>query len=281
MKEKICGLIVTYNRKEKLEKCIKCLLEQSVRLDKIYIVNNASTDDTEKYLQKICSENSHIFYKSLKENMGGAGGFKYGLKWAYEEGADWIWGMDDDAYAKRDALAELIRAKNIYGNSTAYWSNCNGVFEEKKKYMQVYEWMFVGFLISRKMIESVGYPRADYFIYFDDIEYSYRIIKKGYKIYKVKDSIIEHKDAIKKTKIIYVCNQKIEVTGLPDPSWKAYYFIRNKILMCQDYKEKKKAIRRGIRHLVKAVIFDCKKARFVFWGLCHGIQGKSGKVVAP
>ena len=45
------AIVVTYNRKELLQECIDALLAQSKPVEKILVINNASTDGTEKLFE--------------------------------------------------------------------------------------------------------------------------------------------------------------------------------------------------------------------------------------
>lgn len=279
---KIYAVVVTYNRVEKLKKCLSCLRNQSIPLSNILIINNASTDETIMHLTELSMQDTCIRFKTLPENTGGAGGFYEGLKWAYDDGADWIWGMDDDAFAEEDALKNLLLAKKRLGEQNAYWSNCNKDKEFSEEYKKVSDWMFVGFFLSRKIIGEIGFPRKDFFIYFDDAEYAHRIINMGINIYKVRDSLIEHEDAIPNSKCLRLGKKEIEIVLLPKVSWKTYYFIRNRILMDEnDKRKRRKAIKRGIRNVFKALLWDRKNFSYVLMGLFHGIKGKSGKVITP
>lgn len=128
---KICAVVVTYNRKELLLKCLDALKNQSQHLDAIYIIDNASSDGTNEtllendYIEQLPKDHSNkdwikystiqnftnndiiICHIMLKENTGGAGGFYEGVKRAYEDGYDWLWLMDDDAEPFEDSLEKL------------------------------------------------------------------------------------------------------------------------------------------------------------------------------
>ena len=56
-KNQVAAVVVTYNRLPLLQKCIKSLYAQTAACD-ILVVNNASTDDTEQWLEK--QEKAHI-----------------------------------------------------------------------------------------------------------------------------------------------------------------------------------------------------------------------------
>ena len=101
-------------------------------LDAIYIVDNASIDDTLKllsnngYIKELPPENLNnnwentseilnlvnekeitIHYVRMHENTGGSGGFYEGIKRAFEQGYDWLWLMDNDSEPQKDALKKL------------------------------------------------------------------------------------------------------------------------------------------------------------------------------
>ncbi|AEA34639.1 glycosyltransferase [Hippea maritima] len=51
-----------------------------------------------------------------------------------------------------------------------------------------------GMFFHKKLIDSIGYPKEEFFLYADDHEWSYRITKSGGKIFVVLDSILEDID---------------------------------------------------------------------------------------
>ena len=75
---KTAGVVVTYNRKDELIKNIKSILSQSYVVDKYYIIDNHSSDNTEQMLKDEGILDDHIIqYVYLEENIGGSGGFLY------------------------------------------------------------------------------------------------------------------------------------------------------------------------------------------------------------
>ena len=52
MKLKVQAVIVTYNRKDMLCACIESILEQTVLVEKVIVVDNCSTDGTEEMLKQ-------------------------------------------------------------------------------------------------------------------------------------------------------------------------------------------------------------------------------------
>ena len=81
---KIAAVVVTFNRKEYLVKNIEALLAQVNAPMDILIIDNASTDGTEETIRHYMDA-GQILYENTGENLGGAGGFNFGIRRAYEE----------------------------------------------------------------------------------------------------------------------------------------------------------------------------------------------------
>lgn len=278
---KIVSVVVTYNRKNWLLKNIKALLNQSRKLDEIIIVDNASTDGTYEFVKELVEANECIKYYTLPENTGGSGGFSWGVQKAYELGADYIWGMDDDAIPMADALECLAEVAYKMNKPVALWSNCDkSSFEEEIK--EVDTWMFVGFFLSREIIKKIGFPRNDYFIYWDDHEYALRIRKAGYRIYKVRDSVINHQDAVKNY-YPEIRFGSIHMNMFKMADWRVYYYVRNQILTYKwnDIKKYEIVIIETVKMLIKAIVFKTGQGKIVLKGFKDGVMNRAGKRMSP
>ena len=116
MKNKTVAVIVTYNRKALLLECLKHLAEQTARDFDIMVVDNASTDGTGQTLAPL-AQAGKILYLNTGANLGGAGGFSFGVKQAVEQGYEYLWLMDDDTLPKPDAFEKFLQAdKELDGN---------------------------------------------------------------------------------------------------------------------------------------------------------------------
>jgi len=180
MKEKICAVVVTYNRKDLLLECLNALRNQTHSLDGIYLIDNASTDGTQELLMKdgwiaeIVSNKSNepiekifmpnndkliFYYVRMHEDTGGSGGFHEGVKRAYEKGYDWLWLMDDDAEAKEDALENLLKflyEKNLVALASLEVDLNNKVIHPQRGYFNfknVYKGIVIPF-DEKKMLKN-------------------------------------------------------------------------------------------------------------------------------
>lgn len=193
--KKTAAVVVTYNRLELLRQCVEALRNQTVACD-ILVVDNASTDGTAQWLES----KPELNCRNTGANLGGAGGFNLGMRWAVEAGYDYVWVMDDDCLPQPDALEKLLEADSVlegsYGwlSSVALWtdgSECrmnrqklNKRFYEfspllKYGLVQAEQATFVSLFLRGETIRRVGLPIKEFFIWGDDIEFTRRIAVRG------------------------------------------------------------------------------------------------------
>lgn len=234
------SVIVTFNRKEKLVQALKHLLNQTIQPIHIFLIDNHSTDGTKDFL-KISGllDNSIIDYQYLDKNYGGSGGFYYGVKRALEfDDYDFLSLSDDDAMYSQNYFELIADASQNNPNVLAFTGTVmtnNVIQTDHRRLVTEPRWIreedipinqygdnfyldeasFVGLVISRKIIQKIGFPDKDYFIYYDDTDYSLRI-RRFTKILNVSQAVINHE-----TK---------PVKNVKGMTWKHYYGIRNFIL---------------------------------------------------
>jgi rhamnopyranosyl-N-acetylglucosaminyl-diphospho-decaprenol beta-1,3/1,4-galactofuranosyltransferase len=235
------AVVVTFNRKDLLAECLEALLGQIRPVDRIFIVDQASTDGTGEmlrdrgYLQK-----SSIFYSRSEKNTGGAGGFQRGVELAYAAGFDWIWLMDDDAIAKPDALDKMLPYLN--DQSVCAVANAklrlNGTLDDGHMVLErngpsagepayLTFSSFVGLMVSNRAVESIGFPKAEFFLQGDDTEYCIRLCKVG-RIVFARDSALVHKEISRPPELVHRFGR--DFTIYPKDRFCFQYFLwRNRV----------------------------------------------------
>ncbi|MBQ7096320.1 MAG: glycosyltransferase family 2 protein [Clostridia bacterium] len=213
--KKVAVVVVTFNRKDLLCKNIEALLKQSCKEEQeIYIIDNASTDGTYEAILPFI-EAGKIQYRNTGKNLGGAGGFHFGMKEALSADHPYLWLMDDDTIPQENALEELLAADQVleghYGflSGTALWKDGSPCKMNKQKTIQnwydeaqhlchgllrCYHATFVSFFIRAEVVKKVGLPIKEFFIWGDDVEYSNRIHKQ-YPCYIAGKSQVLHDTA--------------------------------------------------------------------------------------
>lgn len=292
----IVAIVVTYNRKDLVVKTLDALISQTSACD-ILIVDNSSTDGTFEFLKSTNWLNyRNVNYCRLKKNLGGAGGFHYGLAFAYLNGWQNMWLMDDDAVPEPDALEKIqqysIEYPGIIGSSAIGYSGDNrlcfpartldayrgyGYVVNRHDLHELNEvaWLpFLGFYIGRDTVKLVGLPDKRYFIWGDDVEYSERARKAGVKIYQVRDSVIKHPFPNR----ISIPFAKKEIIYFFIPPWKTYFTDRNKIFISKSFYGKRlwtQTIPGILFRAILSLIFESNKIESLkahLYGLIDGLK---------
>lgn len=291
----VCAVVVTYNRKDLLVECLTALERQSRKLDAVYIINNASTDGTESFLTQLGwlkKENIHLF--SLPENLGGAGGFSFGVEQAFKDRFDYIWLMDDDGYPAENCLLELLNAidENSYlGPLVLDKENPDALcfpirvprslttisyLDDIKKLPQqdTIEGIvipFNGILFSTKLVNKIGIPRKEYFIWGDDFEYTKRAEKYGARIATINNAKFYHpKDKLLGTPMFF---GKLKFNDTPS-KLKLYCMCRNSVVNHSIYSDKFHVL----AFIIKSVWFylftkpNFKKLLIAVTAIWHGLK---------
>jgi len=207
---RVIAVVVTYNRLGLLRGLVE-RLEQVPELVEILVVDNASTDGTGEWL---ATRDDRVLGRTLSDNGGGARGFHDGLAWAVERGADLVWLMDDDGLPDPGCLARLLEETDL-----DFWGPL--VVDEADLDRLVFPIRlpggtrvvheladvrraaptgridgivipFNGVLVTRELVERIGLPRAEYFIWGDDHEYRLRAEAAGARIATVVDAQVRH-----------------------------------------------------------------------------------------
>ncbi|OFI45909.1 glycosyl transferase [Floricoccus penangensis] len=254
------AVVVTYNKLELLRECIEALESQTIKLNKLVVLDNASTDSTKDYLLSKKSDNFIPIFS--EENLGGAGGFNLAIKEAMRYESDNIWIMDDDTIVKNDAHEKLInKAKFLQGDYGFLASNVLWVDNQPclmnipavarkwnskaiNEIIEIKSSSFVSLFVNTKSIKQVGYPIKEFFIWGDDVEYTERI-SKVYPSYFVADSVAIHKMASNATVDIM-----IEDKGRVP---RYFYDIRNKF-----YRAKKEGSKAVVKYIFKTHLLILK-----------------------
>lgn len=301
---------VTYNSSSFVDRLVDGVLNQTYKVDKLVIVDNASNSENANRLKEIAKRSEDIILHRLPDNLGGAGGFEQGMRFVVEKfpECEWIWLMDDDAYPDDTCLEYLLNYKNEmevgciapiiksigFDNYQLYHHKrmkryldgeypVSNTIDEVKETEFIEANSFVGPLIRKSVIDVIGYPNGDLFIEGDDTEYTYRMSRK-YKILLVKKAVVNHR-------LI-----KLETDSQIKRSlWKQYYYYRNRLLFINKYSKNKvqaligksKVILKNNKAIVSAIINPrFKDVRNLYIGLLlrarkDGLHNYSGRTVLP
>lgn len=271
---KVVCVVVTHDRPALLSQVLDALGNQTLRPQTVLVIDNASNEKTRQLLAR----RNDVTTFRLETNTGGAGGFAAGIRQALILNADWIWLLDDDAIPRPDALEILVgelerTSGNVgaLGSSVVEFGNlalqhrryfCSDTLREQPVLPEAYTESaveidtasFVGFLLNGQAARQVGLPNSDFFLAYDDTEYSLRLGRAGWSLWLVPSSVVEHK-------------RTLEGRLRNGPfSIKHYYNLRNRLAVFRHYGRAP-----WWRHALPIVKFalialrDCKLSSIKLW----------------
>lgn len=280
----ICAVIVTFNRKELLQESVEAVINQTVKVKDILIIDNNSTDGTIDVLNNLKGKYNNLSYISLDKNIGGAGGFNIGINEAVKRNSDYIWIMDDDTIPNEDALEKLMHSKVWNENwsflcSKVLWTDksiCKMNIPNYVKYEyqkdnlinRVNTATFVSLLIKSNSVKEIGLPIKEFFIWGDDFEYTSRLSELIGPGYCIENSIVIHK--MKENKSVNIISDNRE--RIP----RYYYEFRNKYFILRKQKKIIEYYKYFIKTNLKVIIIKnsnkIEKIKVLFKALNDGIK---------
>ena len=108
--KRVFCIIVTFNAENWIQKCLDSVLSSSVPCS-IIVVDNHSRDNT---CQIIKSGYPSIRLIEKKENLGFGKGNNIGIKLAYNEGADFFFLLNQDAWVQTNTIEKLVNIQEQY-----------------------------------------------------------------------------------------------------------------------------------------------------------------------
>lgn len=220
----IAVIICNFNGGTETVRCIEEVIKsKDTQLD-IYVIDNASTDDSVSLIRSRFS--NHVTIIRNPENMGGSGGFGRGLRLAVEKGYPYIMMLDNDAYVDTDTIKKLyeylqenpdvgiVGAKIMMSDDPervmdyakiinfetfideSQW--CGKLDSEAAKIPRDCDFAAATAAMTRReVLLKCGGMDEEYFIYYDDIELGYRIKKYGYRVVSLGSAKAWHKSGMR------------------------------------------------------------------------------------
>lgn len=251
MRKLVSVVIVSKDRKKDLIECINSYLNSSYEPLEIIVVDNNSKPSLITWLPKRYPQVKLI---TSDVNLGAAEGRNRGLEAA---AGDYILFTDDDAYADKDMVKNLVsvfeknkragivqplvydkQKKNILQGAghdidlTTGRIKASGVREiDRGQYEGLREVPMCGciWMVRRSVFNKVGNYDEDYFIPYEDSDFSLRARKAGYKLYCYSSAKTWHRGP----KATYI-HPLLEWLGITSPE-RAYRIARNKIIFMRKH----------------------------------------------
>lgn len=219
-------VILQFNNSRDTIKCLESVKELNWQNFRAIVVDNASEIQHLNNIRLFIESQERVGERRFKlianrENLGYAGGNNIGIKYALENGADYVLILNPDTTVKRNILVKLLEtAQKRRAGITGPAIDENG----KVIYRGEIEWlkpelfhsqphpklstlnpnqyvpgaaMFVG----KKVFEKIGMFDERYFLYFEDADFCVRARKAGFKLTVAPGAVVHHNPSSSTSKL--------------------------------------------------------------------------------
>ncbi len=219
--EKIGLVTITYNSADVIRGFLESTFSQTFQNFIIYIIDNNSQDNTIEILKE--NTDSRIELVKNKENVGVAKANNQGIELALKDNCTQVLIINNDVefekqlfekmlQIQKDKNCSLVVPKMMYFDTPDYIWYAGSSFVKKKGFLPIHKGIkqkdisqFDGvypveyaptccLLVKKEVFQDVGMMDEKYFVYFDDTDFSYRVLKDGrHKLFYFSDTRFYHK----------------------------------------------------------------------------------------
>jgi rhamnopyranosyl-N-acetylglucosaminyl-diphospho-decaprenol beta-1,3/1,4-galactofuranosyltransferase len=287
----VATVVVTRNRSAVLRQTLRAIQGQEWPPASVLVVDNSSEDDTGEML---AAEFPEVGHHRMPENLGFGAGLAAGMAAAARGHHRYFWLLDDDSRPAPVALrrclgvARSLPRFGIVGLSggTIRWGHlevhpyerpADGRPSDPPRLSHGDFVHLDGAVVARDAVEEVGYPRTDYFMMLEDVEYSNRLKRAGFEVahFELDEDLI------------FRGNLGSGGDGRPSPPWRAYYQTRNHLLMAIDHRSPLEVagwLYRQAKFITAAALrLDRKRERIGLrlLGAWHALRRVRGRTIEP
>jgi GT2 family glycosyltransferase len=210
----VACVVLNWNGWHDTLNCLACLKRLEYPELTVLIVDNGSTDGSVARIREAFPDIPVI---ETGANLGFAAGNNIGIRAALEGGADYVWVLNNDTQPRSEALTGLVRHAEAdpslgavgsvlpYVDDTARIQAWGGgriniwtarvVHARAPKEERWFEFLTAAsVLLRREALETCGLFDEGFFLYWEDVDLSYRLRKHGWKLGVAPDSIVPHRE---------------------------------------------------------------------------------------
>lgn len=215
---KVVALIVTFRRREDVLATLDSVMSQSRRVDRVVVVDNSPERECRKYIRPT----EQIDLVETGANLGYSGGLHVGLLHILaKENDGYVWILDDDSAVSPNSLAhaltvlsDLPRQSSLSNRGFEFGWGTIRVLSGGPHPRRVEAALVDGGLFPLSPVRRAGPPRQDFFMVFEDADFTLRLSRAGSPIY-IADAVVSsplHRGSSGATS-----------------SWRGYYQTRNSL----------------------------------------------------
>ncbi len=215
----VWAVTLGFNNAQDSVECLKSLAASEGVACSLLFADNASRDDS---VARVLAEVPAARVIQTGANLGFARGFNVGIDYCLEQGADYVFMVNNDTVLAPDCLARLVAdaqahpEAGIFAPKILYFDHPKTIWSAGSRFRPFPPAVVMrktagdddgrfdadprleyattcALLLSRAFLEQVGLLDRDYFILFDDYDWSVRARDQGWGIRLVPDAHLWHK----------------------------------------------------------------------------------------
>lgn len=237
-------IVLNWNGKDDTLECLRSLQKLDYPNFETVVVDNGSTDGSEEVIR---SSFPSVRVIQTGRNLGYAGGNNVGIRFALSHGADYVWLLNNDTTVDSKALTALVETAEAdpaiaFVGSKIYFYDKPGVIwcaggvidlasgghtdvfgmcqEDKGQFDKITDVGYVAgcsLLASRDAISAIGLLPEEYFLYFEETDWSVAAQRMGYRTVQAPASHVWHKYSdtgdYKERFVYYSFRNRIKIVG--------------------------------------------------------------------
>ena len=260
---RIVAVIVTMARPRELEALLRSLDRQRPRPDATIVVENTPRRETAEVLRR----HPEVRHLASLRNLGGAGGFAYGILSALADGATHVWLMDDDGLPlEPDCLGALAAASDAHradlvspiivdiedASRLAFpyaagsrWLWTRREVEEVAGPVRQQAHLFNGALIRAEAFSRFGIPDYRLFVRGDETDFLFRVLRGGGQVLTLPEVAFRHPSGDGDR--VRLLGGRLHAVVPPDPG-KRFHFFRNRGYLLRRHRLAMQALHDAVRY---------------------------------
>lgn len=195
---KIFIIVLNYNGKDTLKRCLDSVFCSNYPDFEVVVVDNNSTDGSFELAKNFFSK---FHFIKNENNLGFSGGNNIGIRFALEKMADCVFLLNNDAVLEKDTLSKLIEQSqkedgaiispliydkegNIwFAGGKIKWLSMKAIHSSEQPQKDPYQTEYISgcaMLVRKEVFKKIGLLSEDFFLYYEDADFCVRARKNGF-----------------------------------------------------------------------------------------------------
>lgn len=205
-------IILNWNSWERTDQCLQSVANLHYENSRTLVVDNGSKDNSRHLLQRL---HPRVPCIPVERNRGFSGGNNVGIMRAIDDGAEFVWLLNNDTRVSEHALDTLVESTledprvaavgsilmgdegetvEVWGGGTvSFWTGLPRSCSAEVAMAELDYISGASMLLRTSALEEVGLLDEGYFLYWEDTDLSFRLRRAGWKLAVAPGAMVRHR----------------------------------------------------------------------------------------